>query len=320
MLFEQYAAATLALIGLRRLDWLRSLPAEHREGSLLVLHACPGDLWRAPTPDAEDQELIGHYGALDADLVVYGHIHRPYVRRLPDVTVANSGSVGSPFDGDPRASYLLIEEGSTEIVRVEYDVERELALLLRSGYPDTQRIAETRQLGRFVDREPGARSSRSWPQGLRIPLRDAQLGSVQTKRWSEPGADGAGVPRDQQSRCVPEADHSPARRQNRNCGRTLGAVAKLPMQTCVLVELESDGLGLRYARHASVTLGSDAQPTLRPISLPARDDDGIDHRPKGGHHGIHSACGLRRSPSIAGHTAWLPPRPPTPQQGAALPA
>jgi putative phosphoesterase len=150
MLFEQYAPATLELIGPRRLDWLRSLPPEHREGSLVVLHASPGDLWRAPAPDSGDQELVGCYEALDADLVVYGHIHRPYVRRLADFTVANSGSVGSPFDDDPRASYLLIDEDSTEIVRVEYDLEREMALLLGSGYPDAERIAETRRLGRFV--------------------------------------------------------------------------------------------------------------------------------------------------------------------------
>jgi putative phosphoesterase len=150
MLFEQYAPATLELIGPQRVDWLRHLPAEHREGSLLVLHASPGDLWRAPTSDPEDQELVGCYGALDAQLVVYGHIHRPYVRPLRDIAVANSGSVGSPFDGDPRASYLLINGDSTEIVRVEYDVERETALLLRSGYPDAERIARTRQRGRFV--------------------------------------------------------------------------------------------------------------------------------------------------------------------------
>jgi hypothetical protein len=35
-------------------------------------------------------------------------------------------------------------------VRVEYDVERETSLLVRSGYPDAERIAETRRLGRFV--------------------------------------------------------------------------------------------------------------------------------------------------------------------------
>jgi predicted phosphodiesterase len=102
-------------------------------------------------PDAADGELRSTYGQLGARLVVYGHIHRPFVRRAgEDLTVANSGSVGLPFDGDPRASYLLIQDGEPEVVRVEYDVEREVAVLLASGYPDVDRIAEMRRTGRFV--------------------------------------------------------------------------------------------------------------------------------------------------------------------------
>ena len=150
VLFFDYAPATLDLIGSDRLQWLRSLPAEHREGDVLVLHASPGDLWRAPMPDSEDGDLMSTYGSCDADVVVYGHIHRPFVRSLRDLTVANSGSVGSPFDGDPRASYLLIDETSVQVVRVEYDIERETSLLLASGYPDARRLAETRRLGRFI--------------------------------------------------------------------------------------------------------------------------------------------------------------------------
>jgi hypothetical protein len=36
-------------------------------------------------------------------------------------------------------------------VRVEYDVEREAALLLGSGYPDAPRLAEMRRLGAFLE-------------------------------------------------------------------------------------------------------------------------------------------------------------------------
>ena len=63
---------------------------------------------------------------------------------------ANSGSVGNPFDGDARASYLLLEGGAAEIVRVDYDIEREVAALTRSDYPDAARIAEMRRTGTFV--------------------------------------------------------------------------------------------------------------------------------------------------------------------------
>jgi Calcineurin-like phosphoesterase superfamily domain len=82
--------------------------------------------------------------------VVYGHIHRPFVRELGSMTVANSGSVGATWDGDPRASYLLVDHAHAEVVRVEYDVEREVAGLLASDYPGVARIAESRRRGEYV--------------------------------------------------------------------------------------------------------------------------------------------------------------------------
>jgi predicted phosphodiesterase len=150
VLFDDYAPATRELIGDDRMRWLRTLPGEHREPGLTLVHARPGDLWRAPQPEAEDSALVSAYGGCGTGIVVYGHIHRPYVRRLGELVVANSGSVGSPYDGDPRASYLLLDDGQLEIIRVEYDVEREVSLLLGSGHPDAERLAQTRRLGTFV--------------------------------------------------------------------------------------------------------------------------------------------------------------------------
>ena len=118
MLFDNYAPATRAALGEERIAWLRKLPPEYRSEGVAVVHAGPDDLWRAPLPDCEDSELATTYGALDAETVVYGHIHRPYVRELGRFTVANSGSVGNSFDGDRRAAYALIEDGGVQIVRV----------------------------------------------------------------------------------------------------------------------------------------------------------------------------------------------------------
>ncbi len=150
LLFDEYAPATQELLGDERVSWLRQLPGEHREQDAALVHASPGDLWRAPLPDADDVELTATYGPCDAETVVYGHIHRPYVRRLDRFTITNSGSVGSPFDGDPRASYLLLDAGEAQVIRVEYDIEREVDLVLGSGYPDARRIAEMRRLGKFA--------------------------------------------------------------------------------------------------------------------------------------------------------------------------
>jgi putative phosphoesterase len=154
LIFQEYAPATLELLGGERVTWLRQLPAQQHVEDLALVHAAPGDLWRAPMPDAEDDELSAIYEPLDAATTVYGHIHRPYARTLTHLTVANSGSVGMPWDGDPRACYLLVEDGRPHSVRVEYDVEREAALLLGSGYPDASRLVEMRRRGAFL--KPGA--------------------------------------------------------------------------------------------------------------------------------------------------------------------
>jgi diadenosine tetraphosphatase ApaH/serine/threonine PP2A family protein phosphatase len=75
-------------------------------------------------------------------LAVYCHIHRPFVRELDDFIVANTGSVGLPWDGDTRSSYLLIEDGEPAIRRVAYDVERHIADVERSGYPTSRWLIE----------------------------------------------------------------------------------------------------------------------------------------------------------------------------------
>jgi putative phosphoesterase len=129
LLFEDSAPATREMLGEDRIGWLKTLPWEWRFEQILVVHARPDDLWSAPMPDAPDEELVTLYGGRAAAVVVYGHIHRPYVRPLSaNLTVANSGSAGLAHDGDWRASYLLFEnEGAVpQIRRVEYDLEREV--------------------------------------------------------------------------------------------------------------------------------------------------------------------------------------------------
>ena len=122
LLFDDYAPYTAELLGEDRIRWLRALPAELEIEGLRLLHASPGDSWRAPAPDASDAELQRVFGGSKAQLVGYGHIHRPYTRSAPAMTVINCGSVGMPWDGDPRAAYVLLEDGRPHVVRVEYDV------------------------------------------------------------------------------------------------------------------------------------------------------------------------------------------------------
>ena len=149
-LFTDLAPATRDLLGDARLARLKDLPTTLRDGDLAMLHASPGNLWRAPLWNATDQDLDATYESLGAPIVVYGHIHRPYVRRTGKLTVANTGSVGLSYDGHPSASYLLIDDGHCQIRRLEYDVEREARGLLASSYPRAEWLASTLRTGRYT--------------------------------------------------------------------------------------------------------------------------------------------------------------------------
>lgn len=111
--------------------WLAAAPAEVSFDicgkTFLAFHASRGD----------DETGFHLHGKGDGTNVVCGHIHAPYVKELPGGGLAiNPGSVGSPLDGDTRASYAVLTCSpalSAEIVRVEYDVESVIADL--AGVP-----------------------------------------------------------------------------------------------------------------------------------------------------------------------------------------
>jgi len=142
---REIAAATRAVLGEERLEWMRRLPLAVTLPGIALVHAQPGDCWRAPAADAADAELAKIYGPLGAPVVAYGHTHLPSIRRLAGLPrlLVNPGSVGLPYDGDPRASYLLLDEGEPSIRRVAYDVDRELQRLAVCGLPGAEWTAKT---------------------------------------------------------------------------------------------------------------------------------------------------------------------------------
>jgi putative phosphoesterase len=136
-------------LGEERLRWLEALPASYTHDEFTLVHASPGDPWRAPMPDAGDDELRNTYASLHASIVVYGHIHRPYIRRLQGLTVANTGSVSQSYDGDTRASYLVIDGENITIRRVKYDVQSEAEELLHSDMPLAAWMARLLLAGKY---------------------------------------------------------------------------------------------------------------------------------------------------------------------------
>jgi hypothetical protein len=65
------------------------------------------------------------------------------------MTVANTGSVSQSYDGDRRASYLLMDGESIAIRRVEYAVESEARELSRSGLPHADWLARILLAGKY---------------------------------------------------------------------------------------------------------------------------------------------------------------------------
>lgn len=138
---REMAAWTRDALGTRSIAWLAALPRVFTQAPLALVHASPESTWRSPRADAPGSELESVYGSLHAAVAVYGHIHIPFVRPVSGMTVANSGSAGLPYDGDPRASYLLLDYDQPTIRRVEYDLAGELAELAASGLPHADWVA-----------------------------------------------------------------------------------------------------------------------------------------------------------------------------------
>jgi putative phosphoesterase len=68
--------------------------------------------------------------AEDADVLVFGHTHKPWIHEYGGVLFVNCGSVGKPKDGDPRAAFAVLDVDGARIERVAYDagaVAREVA-------------------------------------------------------------------------------------------------------------------------------------------------------------------------------------------------
>ncbi|MBV9717243.1 MAG: metallophosphoesterase family protein [Solirubrobacterales bacterium] len=108
-------------------------------------HASPISDLRSfmPEADADERDLLA---GVSERRLVFGHTHLPF-RRMSSggVELINPGSVGMPFDGDPRAAWALIDPGGrVEHRRVAYDNESAArAMTDRFGEaPWAQRSAE----------------------------------------------------------------------------------------------------------------------------------------------------------------------------------
>jgi len=142
---------------------LRSLPQEaileEAGRRILLTHGSPASNEEVLSPETPDDRLrelldlaIERYGA-PVDAIICGHSHQAFTRQVEKAWFINTGSVGRPDDGDPRACYAILSVGQdlfqVEHHRVAYDIARAVQAIHANGLPEA--FAQMHIQGRDLD-------------------------------------------------------------------------------------------------------------------------------------------------------------------------
>ncbi|MDR7000621.1 putative phosphodiesterase [Neobacillus niacini] len=141
---------TVAHLDVDSLEYLRNLPTELiiKIGRLKIhaFHATPDSLLEVVLPNENDQILVDKMMRTKADLYIYAHIHKPFIRYVNGKSVINTGSVGLPLDGLTKSSYALLdlEENRVEIaiIRVDYNLNKVINQYNDSDYPNSEQMVK----------------------------------------------------------------------------------------------------------------------------------------------------------------------------------
>lgn len=153
-LSEETRRLTIPRLAADERRWIGALPVRatveldgHR---VALLHAGPDDPLYQYLPASDVEGWRRAVQGVDADVLLVGHTHFPVVLPLGERLVVNPGSVGLQRDGDPRASYAILEDGTPSLLRAEYDTSETISALRAWGLPADveQRLATIYETGR----------------------------------------------------------------------------------------------------------------------------------------------------------------------------
>jgi len=104
-----------AVVTPERKAWLRRLVPEIRQTingvRVRIVHGSPRRMNEYLFADRAPASLARIARGADCDVLVFGHTHVPWTREIEGVRFINTGSVGKPKDGDPRAGWVLLSIG-----------------------------------------------------------------------------------------------------------------------------------------------------------------------------------------------------------------
>lgn len=139
---DQSLAWTKGRVTAENKGFLRTLKPEIRFEAagrrILLVHGSPRKLNEYLFEDRPISSFQRLAASSNADIIVYGHTHKPYTKLVAGVLFVNVGSVGKPKDGDWRACYAIVEprqEQPVTFMRVTYDIRIVTEAIRRSELP-----------------------------------------------------------------------------------------------------------------------------------------------------------------------------------------
>mgnify|MGYP001061285019 CR=1 FL=1 len=107
---------------------------------ILMTHGSPESISEHLGPNTSEEHLAALANMTDADIILCGHSHQAFKRKVKDVLFINPGSVGRLDDGDPRASYAVLDIQNKEVrvdfYRVPYDIMTAVHAMRLTGLPE----------------------------------------------------------------------------------------------------------------------------------------------------------------------------------------
>ncbi len=122
--------------------FLKTLKETHEETvddrKIFMTHGSPNDpLKEYVYATMSDVDLLAMLNKAKADILIVGHTHLPFVRRVRGRIVVNPGSVGQPRDNRPASEYCLLDPRYMQAVihKVKYDVNTASNKIISAGLP-----------------------------------------------------------------------------------------------------------------------------------------------------------------------------------------
>ncbi len=139
--FKEFSVQTrkwhTTILNDKQKDFLKQMPTEEHisiEGySFFLTHASPkGNISEYLNEDEITEEMISH---ISENIILLGHTHVQFSKKVGDKLVVNPGSVGLARDGG-EACYAVFTDGNFELKQLPYDAEKTIADLFAAPLPE----------------------------------------------------------------------------------------------------------------------------------------------------------------------------------------